>query len=243
MAGESVAGVVVSINRIITKATIHSERTGAITFFAISLGFVMACFGCQLYILRSPFVRYHMTRCEGKKQKPTQVGPTHSSPAPPWLVIYCLYWSQKQEDKGVELQCLEPQEGEGDGKQSAQEEGDSVLQLLERRDEAQLAEEESSDQERLIPVHVAATRHYSEYCVFLDSSRARQRLDVIFSFFSSEGCVVESQGDWSDLATYGGHICELLCDPVGVPWPDIRGAILPNWRLDASPSHHRLQLH
>ena len=73
MAGESVAGVVVSINRIITKAAIHSERTGAITFFAISLGFVMACVGCQLYILRSPFVRYHIARCEGQKQKAAQV--------------------------------------------------------------------------------------------------------------------------------------------------------------------------
>lgn len=89
MAGESAAGVVVSINRIVTKAAIRSERTGAITFFAISLGFIMACVGCMLYILRSPFVRYHMASCEGRKQKATQVELPSSQP--PRLHCQCVF--------------------------------------------------------------------------------------------------------------------------------------------------------
>lgn len=39
MAGESIAGVVVSINRIITKAAIENEETSSITFFVISFVF------------------------------------------------------------------------------------------------------------------------------------------------------------------------------------------------------------
>ena len=69
MAGESVAGVLVSIARIITKLAIESERLSSIIFFVISLLFIVVCFCCHVYIQCSPFVKYHMARCQKHKKK------------------------------------------------------------------------------------------------------------------------------------------------------------------------------
>ena len=66
MAGESVGGVVVTINRVITKLSTNDERTGAIAFFIISLLFIVCCVGCQLYIRASPFVQYYVAHCVKK---------------------------------------------------------------------------------------------------------------------------------------------------------------------------------
>lgn len=63
MAGESVAALVVSINRIITKASTSSERFGANAFFLISILFVVICVCCQQFIRASPFVKYHVRQC------------------------------------------------------------------------------------------------------------------------------------------------------------------------------------
>ena len=63
LAGESVAGFVVALNRIFTKLVISSERISSITFFAISLFFVLLCVGCFLFIRRSEFVKYHTAKC------------------------------------------------------------------------------------------------------------------------------------------------------------------------------------
>ena len=71
MAGESVAGLVVSINRIITKSAIKSERISTISFFGISLGFIIFCVGCHCYIRTSPFVKYHMARCRKNTSQDT----------------------------------------------------------------------------------------------------------------------------------------------------------------------------
>ena len=71
MTGESVAGLVVSINRIITKAAFQSERFGAIAFFVISLLFILVCVGCHCFIRMSPFVRYHTARCQQEERQET----------------------------------------------------------------------------------------------------------------------------------------------------------------------------
>ena len=62
MLGESVAGTVVAINRIITKAAATSERVGAIVFFVISLLYMIFCIGCQVFLFKSSFVRYHVKK-------------------------------------------------------------------------------------------------------------------------------------------------------------------------------------
>lgn len=64
MAGESTAGVVVVINRIITKAAFPSERAGAIVFFGISLLFILVCVCCQMYVRASSLVRWHVAVCQ-----------------------------------------------------------------------------------------------------------------------------------------------------------------------------------
>ena len=63
LAGESVAGFVVALNRIFTKLIFNSERIGAIVFFVASLLFVLLCVGCYVYIRKSRFVKYHTLRC------------------------------------------------------------------------------------------------------------------------------------------------------------------------------------
>ena len=68
LAGESVAGFVVAVNRIFTKL-VFSERVGAIVFFVVSLLFVWLCVGCFVYIIRSPFVKYHVRKCREEKSK------------------------------------------------------------------------------------------------------------------------------------------------------------------------------
>ena len=88
MIGESVAAAVVSVNRIITKASTDSERFGAIAFFVVSILFILLCVCCQQFIRASPFVKYHMNQC---KQSP----------------------SAEEEREGAG----ERDEGEGDGKE------------------------------------------------------------------------------------------------------------------------------
>ena len=60
MVGESAAGMMVAISRVITKASTADERTGAIAFFIISLVFILICVGCQVFLRLSPFVNYHL---------------------------------------------------------------------------------------------------------------------------------------------------------------------------------------
>ena len=70
LAGESVAGFVVAVNRIFTKL-VFSERVGAIVFFVVSLLFVWLCVGCFVYIVKSPFAKYHMEKCRKEKGEST----------------------------------------------------------------------------------------------------------------------------------------------------------------------------
>ena len=57
------AGVVVVLNRIITKAFIAEKRISVIVFFIISLLFVWVCVAFQAFLRWSPFVKHHMRRC------------------------------------------------------------------------------------------------------------------------------------------------------------------------------------
>ena len=63
MAGESAAGLVVSLNRVITKVAVAEMRSGVIAFFVVSVVFILMCVGCQVYIAMSPFVRYYVAAC------------------------------------------------------------------------------------------------------------------------------------------------------------------------------------
>ena len=63
MAGESLAGILESGFRIITKVTVESERVGALIFFGLSLLFICTCFICHRFIKGHDLVLYYVDKC------------------------------------------------------------------------------------------------------------------------------------------------------------------------------------
>ncbi|CAH1796333.1 unnamed protein product [Owenia fusiformis] len=64
MTGESAAGLLVSMNRIATKALLNNERINTLIFFALSIAIVLSCFVIFHVTKRSEFVRFHVTMCK-----------------------------------------------------------------------------------------------------------------------------------------------------------------------------------
>ena len=60
MAGESVAGLVVVLIRIVTKATLRNGCVGVLIFFGIALGFILFCVLCHLFLIKSPYVKRYL---------------------------------------------------------------------------------------------------------------------------------------------------------------------------------------
>jgi solute carrier family 29 (equilibrative nucleoside transporter) protein 4 len=67
MVGESVSGIIVSVNRVLTKGTFGDERTSTIVFLVVSMAFVAVCALCLIFLKFSPFVQYHIKQCSRKK--------------------------------------------------------------------------------------------------------------------------------------------------------------------------------
>ncbi|GIY61500.1 equilibrative nucleoside transporter 4 [Caerostris darwini] len=63
MTGESAAGLLVSTNRILTKALLENEKFNTIIFFCISIAFIVLCFIIHFLLRRSEFVYYYVNRC------------------------------------------------------------------------------------------------------------------------------------------------------------------------------------
>ncbi|KAL3234761.1 hypothetical protein MRX96_022530 [Rhipicephalus microplus] len=63
MTGESAAGVLVSANRILTKALLRDERLNTLLFFLVSVTVVMLCFVIHLVLHRTRFVRFYLDLC------------------------------------------------------------------------------------------------------------------------------------------------------------------------------------
>ncbi|XP_070380619.1 equilibrative nucleoside transporter 4 isoform X1 [Dermacentor albipictus] len=63
MTGESAAGVLVSANRILTKALLRDERLNTLLFFLVSVTVVMLCFVIHLVLHRTRFVRFYLNLC------------------------------------------------------------------------------------------------------------------------------------------------------------------------------------
>uniref|UniRef100_A0ABI7WHH1 Solute carrier family 29 member 4 n=1 Tax=Felis catus TaxID=9685 RepID=A0ABI7WHH1_FELCA len=62
MTGESTAGVMVSLSRILTKLLLPDERASTLIFFLVSAGLELLCFLLHLLVRRSRFVLYHTAR-------------------------------------------------------------------------------------------------------------------------------------------------------------------------------------
>ncbi|XP_045432729.1 equilibrative nucleoside transporter 4 [Pipistrellus kuhlii] len=65
MTGESTAGVMVSLSRIVTKLLLRGERASTLTFFLVSAGLELLCFLLHLLVRGSRFVRHHTARPRG----------------------------------------------------------------------------------------------------------------------------------------------------------------------------------
>ncbi|GAB1603259.1 equilibrative nucleoside transporter 4-like isoform X2 [Argonauta hians] len=81
MTGESAAGLVISSNRILTKALLHNQRHNTIIFFTISLTIVCLCFILFHVVRRSQFVRYYVSQCEMARLAEEQRGIANPNPA------------------------------------------------------------------------------------------------------------------------------------------------------------------
>ncbi|XP_067648597.1 equilibrative nucleoside transporter 4 [Eurosta solidaginis] len=63
MAGESIAGFLVSSNRVLTKMLIKNDRVSTVIFFLASTLYILLSYVLHLATIHSPFVRYHMKAC------------------------------------------------------------------------------------------------------------------------------------------------------------------------------------
>lgn len=61
--GSGLAGVLVSANRILTKALLNDERINTIIFFCVSIGILLACFIVFHVARRSNFVKFYVMLC------------------------------------------------------------------------------------------------------------------------------------------------------------------------------------
>ncbi|XP_053412810.1 equilibrative nucleoside transporter 4 isoform X4 [Nycticebus coucang] len=62
MTGESTAGVMISLSRILTKLLLPDERASTLIFFLVSVGLELLCFLLHLLVRRSRFVLYYAAR-------------------------------------------------------------------------------------------------------------------------------------------------------------------------------------
>ncbi|KAG8177783.1 hypothetical protein JTE90_012903 [Oedothorax gibbosus] len=76
MTGESAAGLLVSLNRIVTKLLLRDERLNTLIFFCASLGCVALCCTVHRALARSPFVLYHLERCQQEPAPVVTLEPT-----------------------------------------------------------------------------------------------------------------------------------------------------------------------
>ncbi|XP_055855046.1 equilibrative nucleoside transporter 4 isoform X2 [Episyrphus balteatus] len=63
MAGESLAGFLVSSNRVVTKLLIQNDRVSTVIFFLTSTMYIAFSYVLHIMTIHSPFVRYHMKAC------------------------------------------------------------------------------------------------------------------------------------------------------------------------------------
>ncbi|KAG5674286.1 hypothetical protein PVAND_004265 [Polypedilum vanderplanki] len=63
MTGESIAGFLVSSNRVITKLLIQDDKISTLIFFLLSIAYVLSSYILHIITIDSPYIRYHMKSC------------------------------------------------------------------------------------------------------------------------------------------------------------------------------------
>lgn len=62
------AGLLISTNRILTKALLEDEKVNTILFFCISIGIVVLCFAIHFILQRSEFVNFYVSLCSNSAE-------------------------------------------------------------------------------------------------------------------------------------------------------------------------------
>lgn len=73
MTGESIAGFLVSTNRVITKLLIQSDKVSTVIFFLTSTLYVLFSYILHSITIDSPFIRYHLKSCTKIVLRPDEV--------------------------------------------------------------------------------------------------------------------------------------------------------------------------
>ncbi|XP_014248396.1 equilibrative nucleoside transporter 4 [Cimex lectularius] len=68
MAGESAAGLMVSMNRMITKMIFENQRSNTLMFFLMSMFIVGLCYAIHHVIRQTDFVQFYLTLCKEAKK-------------------------------------------------------------------------------------------------------------------------------------------------------------------------------
>lgn len=63
MAGESASGLIVSVNRIITKALLKDEKISTLIFFFLSISIIVICIFIHNVLQKTAFVQFHLGMC------------------------------------------------------------------------------------------------------------------------------------------------------------------------------------
>ena len=62
------AGLLISTNRILTKALLEDEKVNTILFFCISIGIVVLCFVIHFILQRTEFVNFYVSLCSNSTE-------------------------------------------------------------------------------------------------------------------------------------------------------------------------------
>lgn len=73
MTGESIAGFLVSTNRVATKLLIQSDKISTVIFFLTSTVYIAFSYILHTITIDSPFIRYHMKSCTKIVLRPDEV--------------------------------------------------------------------------------------------------------------------------------------------------------------------------
>ncbi|XP_071859128.1 equilibrative nucleoside transporter 3 isoform X1 [Bombus fervidus] len=68
MIGESIAGLWVSINRILTKSLLDDERSNTSMFFVLSNSTILMCFLLNQKVRKTDFVQFYITLCQERNR-------------------------------------------------------------------------------------------------------------------------------------------------------------------------------
>lgn len=72
MTGESAAGLIVSVNRILTKSLLEDERTNTLFFFSISIVIILICVVSHNLLQRTDFVKFYIDLCSSDNLPPDE---------------------------------------------------------------------------------------------------------------------------------------------------------------------------